>query len=170
MNILSIMLKRGVSATRSAARLTFCRIAMAERALLSAVLYPRKRYLGRGSEIGTDVATQAGWPDCRFPGNGQALAIPIVKRFFIIMEFHKLESEKYFLQDIERRISEAKRQRNDKAFRDFITLLVGLALIPVACVAGENLPAWMAVVGHSIEGLLETFLGNDSPISRALGL
>ena len=86
------------------------------------------------------------------------------------MQIQQLESEKFFIQDLERRIRAAKRERNNKAFRDFVTLLVGLALMPVAFAAGESLPGWMAVLGNSFEGLLDAFLDNNSPISRALGL
>lgn len=116
-----------------------------------------------------NVATHADWLG-QFHWRGSERTIPVWPLGETHMQFQQLESEKYFLQDIEKRISEAKKQRNNKAFHDFLTLLVGLALVPVACLLGENLPAWMTLVGTSIEGLLDIFLGNDSPISRALGL
>lgn len=86
------------------------------------------------------------------------------------MNHQRLESERYYLQDLEKKIGLAVKQRNRKAFRDFATLLVGLALIPLACILGQQMPVWTPVVHDWVTAGIDVIFSSDSPIGQALGL
>lgn len=74
------------------------------------------------------------------------------------MQYLKLDSEKYLRRDIEERMDELKRHRNRKAVRDFATMLVGIALIPVAMLLAYKLPVWFPEFAAALQAGIDQIL------------
>jgi hypothetical protein len=83
-----------------------------------------------------------------------------------MQQYLKLESEKYFRRDIEEQMEELKHHRNRKALRDFVTMLVGIALIPVVMLLAYKLPVWFPEFAAVLQAGLDQIL--PSQISTSL--
>ena len=74
------------------------------------------------------------------------------------MKYLKLESEKFLHQEIDKQMEEIKRIRNRKAIRDFVTGMVGIALIPVVMLLAYKFPVWFPEVVAVLQAGLDQIL------------
>ena len=82
------------------------------------------------------------------------------------MNYLKLESQRYLDQEIDRQVADVKRVRNQKAIRDFVAGMVGIALIPIAMMLAYKFPVWFPEVAAFLQAGLDEIL--PSQISNSL--